>query len=209
MSGMSSLATDKDIASMLLDLSNIISVLVGGVLGFIAKYFLEFKKMKADKKSLRQQMITNNIAPMRQEWINDLRKSSAKFISTSAKLNNKIFDLEILKNKFNPDINDHPTIEILNTIVEISELIFKLNELYTYVNILLPFSSKDNNEYRAERLRSCMKIICNSAKILISDKSSAMAHMNMANKIHQYLENHTMKLLKKEWEVTKSLKEIE
>ncbi|HAT3807769.1 TPA: hypothetical protein I8608_000568 [Morganella morganii] len=198
----------KDNALAITTLVGVFTI-IGAALGFWLNFRLSRKRLESDKKNLRQQMITNNIAPMRQEWINDLRKSAANFISTSVKLNNTIHELGILINRFNPDIQDEPTPEILNTTHIIGELIFKLNELYTYINILLPFSSRDNDEYRAEKLRLCMKIICDSTKSLTLDRNSHTIHTNMANKIHKYLELHAMKLLKKEWEVTKSLKEIE
>lgn len=80
MSEISHLATDKDIVTMGTAIISVVCLVIGGAIGFFTKYFYENKKINESKKALRQQMITNNIAPMRQAWINDLRKTSSEII---------------------------------------------------------------------------------------------------------------------------------
>lgn len=208
MSDIPHLTTDKDIASMLLDLSNIISVLLGGAIGFIAKYFFEFKKMKEDKKAIRQQMITNNIAPMRQAWINDVRKQSSNFIHQS----------KVLRMILHSTISD-----VLKLTAEdkkerehnASIIYYQLNESAQYLDVLLPYSIKgDKNEPEADKLRLQIQTIIELFDDIFADIDCGKTD-NINININKILEStnlaiiHTKDVLLKEWRETKSLKEIE
>ncbi len=209
MSDISHLTTDKDIASMLLDLSNIISVLLGGAIGFIAKYFLEFKKMEEDKKALRQQMITNNIAPMRQEWINDLRTNLSNFLYISKRVNNHISFYVTRYMEINPSSPKEVPDYLKELEKQIEKDVLKINEIFTYVNLLLPFASKTKMEYEAELLRKCMMIMCQSYMNVFIDKPNIPTYIETIIKVEPYCQRYVKKVLKKEWDETKSLKEIE
>ncbi|ENZ0347029.1 hypothetical protein ACGAPV_000744 [Morganella morganii] len=195
MSEISSLATDKDIASMLLDLSNVISILIGGIIGFIVKYFFEFKKMRDDKKSIKQQMITNNIAPMRQEWINDLRSKASRFfvmvdIISSCREARYLNDDEFI-DKFKDSF--------------ITSLMEK-KELELYLTMALPFSRDKHEEKIPDIIRDHLTYI---------DKN--ISHETIWNKekleeidnVVTCCANHFKVLFKNEWDETKSLKEID
>ncbi|SPY60729.1 Uncharacterised protein [Providencia stuartii] len=80
-------------------------VAVSGGIGFFLNYFLARKKIKEDKKALRQQMITNNIAPMRQAWINDVRSKVSEFIHDSLTLRVEVlaYILHAQKKQANPN----------------------------------------------------------------------------------------------------------
>ncbi|EPJ8338456.1 hypothetical protein PPN77_06505 [Proteus mirabilis] len=191
MSEIPHIVTDKDIASMLLDLSNIISVLIGGVIGFIAKYLLEFKKMKEDKKAIRQQMITNNIAPMRQAWINDLRKTSSEYLS----------DINIITTFLKQKTKNGGT-ELRE---EWKKRVFSYAEKYAYLDLMLPLERDGHDEKEANEVREALSNLHKLCKLKNID------NMNTDNvsKATNDFKNKLKTLLKKEWEVTKSLKEID
>ncbi|HGM9984215.1 TPA: hypothetical protein ACKRFB_001978 [Proteus mirabilis] len=141
MSEISHLAIDKDIVTMGTTIINIVYLVIGGAIGFLTKYFYESKKIKENKKAVRQQMITNNIAPMRQAWINDVRKISSEFSFSTIKTKGMI-GLYISKmNKFNPDTLDHLPSDIVELEKMIDKEIHKLNEMCTYIDLLLPSNS--------------------------------------------------------------------
>lgn len=184
-------------------------VTVSGSIGFFLNYFLTRKKMKEGKKALRQQMITNNIAPMRQAWINDVRKASSEFAFSTIKAKGLI-ELYLCKlAEFNPDTSDHLPSDVIELEKLIDKEIHKLNEIYTYIDLLLPSDSNRKNEYRAEMVRKCMRLTCEYFNKIISEKKNIQGYIIRNLKIHPYLKLHTKKLLKKEWDETKSLKEIE
>ncbi|WP_265524962.1 YneF family protein, partial [Providencia rustigianii] len=81
MSDISRIATDKDIVTIVTALIGAACLLIGGAIGFFTKYFYENRKINESKKALRQQMITNNIAPMRQAWINEVRDKISELLS--------------------------------------------------------------------------------------------------------------------------------
>jgi len=198
MSDVSHLATDKDIASMLLDLSNIISVLIGGAIGFIAKYFLEFKKMKEDKKSIRQQMITNNIAPMRQEWIEKIRDNYTLFLKSIE------FHQYILY------FRDHPIITSVYNDKEVDQMMLEnvkeFRHRYYTLDILLPSTNHDREEILAEQIRQKIE---NLIECFRDNGTKETIEFNILELQIKSISQDIKELLKKEWEVTKSLKEIE
>ncbi|QGW03524.1 hypothetical protein F9282_11210 [Proteus terrae subsp. cibarius] len=158
-------------------------IAVSGGIGFFLNYFLARKKIKEDKKSLRQQMITNNIAPMRQAWINDLKKSMATYISSTEHVIR-------YKENYKHDINDRDYLYF-------KENARKSDELYRYIELMLP-----EHDEIATTISSLLSKIQES---LIEDNYSFEEIYNLL--LDCSIE--TKKLLKKEWEVTKSLKEIE
>lgn len=198
MSEIPHIVTDKDIVSMLLDLSNIISVLIGGVIGFIAKYLLEFKKMKEDKKAIRQQMITNNIAPMRQAWINDLRRAAVEFSAASEKT--YFYFKNYQYEQLIPFRDEKELFNLLYSTIE------NLRKEYFKLDLLLPSTNEFRAESLADEIRICMKYIVDYFDT--GNNYSALNEKQFDERI-EVLNNKIKKLLKNEWEVTKSLKEIE
>lgn len=170
-------------------------VAVSGGVGFFLNYFLARKKIKEDKKALRQQMITNNIAPMRQEWINDIRTKTTKFLS--------LLDYMALYKKSHTSENEEWKLKV-KEIYERNVLL--VDELYFYLLIALPFSRDDKKEDLADDIRDKIKSIYE--QIRSKDVLSSNEYDSILNDIYSCLEviKH---LLKKEWEETKSLKEIE
>ena len=151
------------------------------------KYELEKQKIESDKKSLRQQMITNNIAPMRQAWINDLRSTSSKFISEAIFI--AAYEQSEKENKSKDEEN------------KFNEIKISIIRTLTYLDLLLPSKTETNNEKEAQKIREIMKIL-----IFHKEKNMSAEEFNK-NVIN--IKKELRMLLKKEWEVTKSLKEIE
>lgn len=167
-------------------------ITVSGSIGFILNYLLARKKIKNDKKALRQQMITNNIAPMRQAWINDVRKSAADFFSDI----NIIITYLYTDNKGLKKILKEDYVKKSLTI----------SAKYSYLDLLLPFKQDENQEEEAEDVRILLEKIKNN--ISISKKDDNKSLKEMKKDISDCREKLKL-LLKKEWGVTKSLKEIE
>lgn len=175
------------------------------------KYELEKQKIEADKKSLRQQMITNNIAPMRQAWINDARNKISEFIHDSlllrVELISFLFDMKKSKGKKFKSIN-HETREYI--------LFSKINQNVRYLDILLPFNLEDEsrNELLSEMVReNAFKIISNFDRVfnMLNDGNiiGIETFLNNVLSISDTMTSDAKKLLLQEWRVTKSLKEIE
>ncbi|QXO44168.1 hypothetical protein [Morganella morganii] len=80
----------KDNALAITTLVGVFTIM-GASIGFWLNFRLSRKKLESDKKALRQQMITNNIAPMRQAWINDVRERASNFIHQSKVLRMILF----------------------------------------------------------------------------------------------------------------------
>lgn len=184
MNEVSHLATDKDIVTMLTAIIGAVCLVFGGAIGFFTKYFYENKKINESKKALRQQMITNNIAPMRQAWINDLRKTMADFLSQCETFSLVLYlheENSFSENKF--DANKDKIIRIKNLMLT-----------YRYLVLLLPV-----NEAEATVIKGLMTDVMNR---IINDT-------DIYDKDLVLISAKTQELLKREWEVTKSLKEIE
>lgn len=207
MSEMSHLVTDKAIVSMWSEIINVFYLLIAGVVGgFLTnwwkrkKYLLDKQKLEheiessrakieSDKKALRQQMITNNIAPMRQMWINDVRESCADYLSD-------INFIIVFKNSDNEEFKN----KIFD---EYKKRMYDISKKSSYIDLLLPFKRDGNEEIEAENLRSDLTKINDffdkKEKHTLSEMKEIIIDCRNSLKI----------LLKKEWEVTKSLKEIE
>ncbi|HGM9855724.1 hypothetical protein H7E95_03495 [Proteus mirabilis] len=229
MSEISHLATDKDIVSMWSEIINVIYLLIAGVVGGACtfwwnrkKYLLDKQKLEheiassrakieADKKSLRQQMITNNIAPMRQAWINEVRNKVSEFNHQSRMLRSKIYT------NFGTGIK-HSEEKLTRLNDEISSDFYRLNELSEILDLLLPFNidSENRREEIAENLRESINETiknCTQVLFLISKNEKDVKVMTSAiNSIRTSVDkvnSSAKKLLLQEWRVTKSLKEIE
>lgn len=189
-----------------------VSTILGGIIGFCWNAFYKSKKMKADKKALTQQMITNNIAPMRQAWINDLRKNISDF-----NMNAKIARFEICKYFGSGRKFSNSELKIAEK--KILEGYYKLNELAEYLNLLLPFSIEGENarkEEYADAVRDGIEKTIKAFDTLltsISNKSNdEKLYIEAANTITSSINNVSemaKQLLLQEWRVTKSLKELE
>lgn len=178
----------KDNALAITTLVGVFTI-IGTGLGFWLNFRLSRKKIDSDKKALRQQMITNNIAPMRQEWISDLRESCADYLSDiNFIIVFKTSDNEGFKNK----IFD-----------EYKKRMYDISKKSSYIDLLLPFKRDGNEEVEAENLRNDLSKINDffdeKEEYTLSDMKEIIIDCRNSLKI----------LLKKEWEVTKSLKEIE
>ncbi|EML0364719.1 hypothetical protein RI835_004137 [Providencia rettgeri] len=163
-------------------------VAVSGGIGFFLNYFLARKKIKEDKKAIRQQMITNNIAPMRQAWISEVRVKISEFISTSNFARIYMHDLKSDDKLFSNENERHRLI-----VEHCSKSVMALCSL----KLLLPVNEDDYSLLVDDLTKINENVNTNS----LSDEE----RKNLVNKII----NQSRKLLKKEWEVTKSLNEIE
>lgn len=171
-------------------------VAVSGGIGFFLNYFLARKKIKEDKKSIRQQMITNNIAPMRQEWINDVRNKASNFLS--------ICDF-IAAYKFATNKKDENFIN--NFKDKRSQASLTHSELSLYLHMVLPFSKAGgSNEEIPEIIRGHIKHIND---ILNGNIAIDLEKYENINGIIQCCSNNFKVLFKNEWNETKSLKEID
>ncbi|HCD1132967.1 hypothetical protein KDV25_18170 [Morganella morganii] len=191
MSEIPSLATDKDIVNMVTALIGGLCLVIGGAIGFFTKYFYESKKIKENKKALRQQMITNNIAPMRQEWINTLRTSSSEYFTD---INLIVIYQNSKDEKFRDEFRSQYTSAVLN-------YQFK----YSNLDLMLPFKREGNDENEAEKVRKKLEELDNYFRV---DKDKRPSPKIIKSKIKECREL-LKTLLKKEWDETKSLKEID
>ncbi|HCT7990379.1 MULTISPECIES: hypothetical protein [Proteus] len=204
------LATDKDIVGIWSVIINIFYLLIAGVIGgfltnwwkrkkyLLDKQRLEYEielsrnKIETDKKSLRQQMITNNIAPMRQAWINDLRKTSSEIISHL----NFIVQIKLLIKAGD--------ITAGSFYVEHKAKYYELLRQINYLELLLPVKEDGTVPIESDSIKNNLENILK--------KLSNESQNNNIKKIEREIEQLSITiriLLKKEWEVTKSLKEIE
>lgn len=168
--------------------------LIGGAIGASIRFLIDSKKIENDKKSIHQQMITNNIAPMRQEWINDIRSKASIFLSNC--------DF-IIAYKLSAFTNDKDFIEKYKNAFK--ESMFRHSELYLYLKMALPFSRGDNNEVVSDVIRHHLKYINDRLNERIG--VTREMHDEVINAI-QCCANNFKILLKNEWNETKSLKEI-
>lgn len=149
-------------------------------------------KIEADKKSLRQQMITNNIAPMRQAWINDVREKSAELLA----------DLHLILYSKISRANNNDIIK--NQEKSVKDLIKKIQYKWSYSSILLPLPTKNNPEGTSQKIITCFNALM-ELTYLPNDKINKSDINKSLGECTVFLRQ----LLKEEWEVTKSLKEIE
>lgn len=198
MSEISHLATDKDIVTMGTAIISIVCLVIGGAIGFFTKYFYENKKINESKKALRQQMITNNIAPMRQAWINDLRASATQYIDNMK----HILSFEKYKDFIQSSTNNE---EFELRKKEYLKRIEKVIYISTYMSLLLPFKNKKNTEILAENVRDKLAEI----EIFLGVTEPTQDEIKQTNILLDELINDFRFLLKEEWNKTKELKEIE
>ncbi|MEY0607866.1 hypothetical protein AB7402_16535 [Providencia rettgeri] len=163
-------------------------VAVSGGIGFFLNYFLARKKIKEDKKSIRQQMITNNIAPMRQAWINDLRNSIAEYLSD-------VYFIYVYETSDEGEGKKELKNEWMRRNISYMER-------FNYIYLLLPFSRENKKEETAESLRDSLFKLNN----MIGD-SKETSETDINNEIKN-ARDLTKKLLKEEWDETQSLKEV-
>lgn len=181
----------KDNALAITTLVGVFTI-IGTGLGFWLNFRLSRKKLESDKKALRQQMITNNIAPMRQQWINDVRVKSAELLSDL----HFILVCNTLKNKD----NDRSEKLIKKGLDLLPTIQYKL----TYLEILLPSSDDESLSNELSGIRHCLNILMSLSYLPDEDVDKKYAFDTISTAII-CIRN----ILKKEWEVTKSLKEIE
>lgn len=195
MSEISSLATDKDIVDMATALIGAFCLVIGGAIGFFTKYFYENKKINESKKALRQQMITNNIAPMRQEWINDLRSKASRFfvmvdIIASCRQANYLGNTAFI-DKF----KDSFTTSLMEKY-----------ELELYLTMALPFSRDNHEETIPDIIRNHLAYI---SKNTSHETNWHKKKLDEIDDVVTCCANHFKVLFKNEWNETKSLKEID
>ncbi|WP_025152248.1 hypothetical protein [Morganella morganii] len=179
----------KDNALAITTLVGVFTI-IGAGLGFWLNFRLSRKKLESDKKALRQQMITNNIAPMRQEWINDLRSKVATYISSTKYVLN--FKHRNAPSTFN---DDNPMYLYFREMARVSD------EAQQYIDLVLP-ENANNKDPEADEIRFIMGEV---DELLSTDSYEYVDVIILLDRCAQ----ETKTLLKKEWEVTKSLKEIE
>ncbi|OQP28734.1 hypothetical protein B2H99_02270 [Morganella morganii] len=181
----------KDNALAITTLVGVFTI-IGTGLGFWFNFKLSRKKLESEKKALRQQMITNNIAPMRQAWINDLRLTSSQFISEAIFIS-AYHTYKKNKSKDENEDNDEEK--------KFNEMKVSIIRTTTYLDLLLPSKTEKNKEKEAQKIRKIMKelIFCNEKNMSPEEFNQKVINIKI----------ELRSLLKKEWEVTKSLKEIE
>ena len=156
-------------------------------------------KIEADKKALRQQMITNNIAPMRQAWINNLRDKAGEYI---VKANYAIGFEKFIKNSPMKQ-SDSKKYDLLYD--NYLNRILKTDSLYILIKLLLPFDNNSNNEELADKV----SLTLNEVNDFLGKEAPTTEEINNAEENLNKLADELKILLKQEWMVTKSLKEIE
>ncbi|WP_272518165.1 MULTISPECIES: hypothetical protein [unclassified Providencia] len=159
------------------------------------KYKLEKQKIEADKKSTYQQMITNNIAPMRQEWINDIRNKASNFLSNC----DFIAAYKLAESRDSKQfIQDFES--------KFRQISLTHSELYFYLQMALPFSREVNGEEVSEKIRLHIKYIDDR---FIDGGSIDKEKYEDINQVINCCSNNFKVLFKNEWNETKSLKEID
>lgn len=208
MSEISRLATtDKDIVDMWSVIIKIVYTLIVGAIGGACtfwwnrkKYLLDKQKLEheiessiakieSDKKSIRQQMITNNIAPMRQEWINDVRNKTSEFLSLCY----------VVALTLDSDVQDALSNNQIEGNKEQFNYITRLLSIYNNLILLLP-----QNEDESIQIKSLLEKAMST-----TIEHTASKNIDDLHRLITMISNKVQSLLKKEWEVTKSLKEIE
>ncbi|HIH4317191.1 TPA: hypothetical protein ACYSBI_001121 [Morganella morganii] len=152
-------------------------------------------KIEADKKALRQQMITNNIASMRQEWINDLRSKASRFFV--------MVDI-ISSYRQAKYLNDDEFIDKFKDTF-ITSLMEK-KELELYLTMALPFSRDSHEEKIPDIIRNHLTYI---DKKISHEPTWSKEKSEEIDDIVTCCANHFKVLFKNEWNETKSLKEID
>ncbi|HHN8387491.1 TPA: hypothetical protein ACRRWX_003139 [Morganella morganii] len=187
----------SDFFTLIKDNKEVISaiVIVSGGVGFFLNYFLARKKINEDRKSVRQQMITNNIAPMRQQWINDLRKKTSRLFAV----------IDILSSyKLAVQIKNHSFTTAFKKTFETA--LVEQKELTTYLQMALPFSRNDHKEDISDIIRNHLKTIDTELQYKgVWDKNKSDEILDMVT----CCANNFKVLFKNEWNETKSLKEID
>lgn len=162
------------------------------------KYELEKQKIEADKKSVRQQMITNNIAPMRQLWINDVREKASLFLANAVAIqDHEEYTEELQKSHTKEEY------EVLEN--RFYDKIDKNDELYIQLKLLLPFENGDNKEKLAVDTMNSLKLVYDTIGLNNQTKEDIKKNNK---KIDDCTEKFKI-LLKDEWNKTKSLKELD
>lgn len=187
----------KDNALAITTLVGVFTI-IGAGLGFWLNFRLSRKKLESDKKALRQQMITNNIAPMRQEWINDLRTSATQYIDNMK----HILSFEKYKDLIQSNTNNNEfELRRDKYLKKIERVVY----ISTYMSLLLPFKNEKNTETLAENVRNTLTKI----EIFLSIPEPTQDEIKQTNILLDKLINDFRFLLKEEWNKTKELKEIE
>ncbi|MTC53854.1 hypothetical protein GKR56_11485 [Providencia alcalifaciens] len=163
--------------------------LIGGAIGASVRFLIDSKKIENEKKALRQQMITNNIAPMRQAWINDVRNKTSEFLSLCY----------VVALAFDPDIQDGRSSNQIEGNKDRFNYVTKLLSIYNNLLLLLP-----QNEDESIKIKYLLEEAMNKTLADVTSKNIDELH-----DLITVVSNKVQQLLKKEWEVTKSLKEIE
>ncbi|HHR6455418.1 TPA: hypothetical protein ACS772_000855 [Providencia alcalifaciens] len=166
--------------------------LIGGAIGASVRFLIDSKKIENEKKALRQQMITNNIAPMRQAWINEVRQKSAELLAD--------FHL-ILYGKISK--NNKTQLSIIKD-SDILDLMTTIQYKSSYLSLLLPLSTEKKPEEKSKQIAKHLNILTKMTA-LPNDK----VVKEQVNKELRECIQAIKELIKDEWEVTKSLKEIE
>lgn len=172
--------------------------IIGAGLGFWVNFRLSRRKLESDKKSLRQQMITNNIAPMRQKWISEIRNEFIFFMHSTELLQ------YFLSN------TGQESLKKTHTEKEAEDIRLKaisdVRKSYYTLDLLLPIPNKKRNEDLSNLIRDGISAVANKFR---DDGLNEEINFDELEKEINKISSHMKKLLKQEWEVTKSLKEIE
>ncbi|HHR5902418.1 TPA: hypothetical protein ACS7XC_003371 [Providencia alcalifaciens] len=172
--------------------------LIGGAIGASVRILIDNKKIENEKKSLRQQMITYNIAPMRQAWINDVRSKISLFLSNSVSIQDHDEHRNALKKKYSNE-------EFHKLEEEFFRKLEKNDELYISLKLLLPYENEKNKEKLAVEAMAYLDLVYDTLGVLNPTNKQIID----GNKKIKICTEKFKFLLKDEWNKTKSLSEID
>jgi len=186
--------------------------LIGGIAGWFLNKYFNAKSFEAETQRLRQQMITNNIAPMRQAWINNVRDALTEYLEANIKycfsytkmdfnplaIKSNYIQIQVLQAKLKLMLPD-PNKEMLayNLLNSINKLHLLYDEFFKLVQIKIQqrqvnLSEKEKEELDKNGIQSEFWI-----KFIINNPYYRELML-------QITEDGRL-LLKKEWDVTKKI----
>ncbi|GAA0353556.1 hypothetical protein L9H26_18905 [Morganella psychrotolerans] len=182
----------------------------------IASVIQDNIKIYENRKFVEQQIVTGNIAHMRQAWIIDLRTKSADFLDKSRYcriileriLRIKVSYRDVFSEEINNEINDLKT--------KFENSILSIGGISSYIDLLLPFAFKnkerEKDELEAESVREDMLSIAGKLYEIYSliDEDDELVTRNIEEilQLEISMTEQLKALLYKEWKVTSSLQAL-
>lgn len=171
-------------------------------------------KIYENRKFVEQQIVTGNIAHMRQAWIVDLRTKSADFLDKSRYcriLLERILRVKVSnRGSFSEEIFHE--INELNKKFEVEVL--SIGGISSYINLLLPFTIKDKEKYEKEaecvrdNMLSIVGKIFDIYTLIDEDDELVTGSIKEVEQLEVSMTAQLKKLLYNEWKVTSNLKAL-